>query len=53
MNMPITSLRRFCSYAAFTAIFISLISQVVTATLPLPKPKLSRSSHTIKCVNHF
>ncbi len=40
-------------YTAFPAIFIFVISHVATATLPLPKPKLSRKFRMIKNGNHF
>ena len=40
-------------YTAFPAIFIFVISHVATATLPLPKPKLSRKFRMIKIGNHF
>ncbi len=40
-------------YTAFPAIFIFVISHVATATLPLPKPKLSRKFRMIKFGNHF
>ena len=37
---------------AFPAIFIFVIGHVATATLPLPKPKLSRKIRIIKFGNH-
>ena len=40
------------SYMAFPAIFIFVIGHVATATLPLPKPKLSRKIRIIKFGNH-
>ena len=40
------------SYMAFPAIFIFVIGHVATATLPLPKPKLSRKIRIIKYGNH-
>ena len=40
------------SYMAFPAIFIFVIGHVATATLPLPKPKLSRIIRIIKFGNH-
>ena len=40
------------AYMAFPAIFIFVIGHVATATLPLPKPKLSRKIRMIKFGNH-
>ena len=37
---------------AFPAIFIFVIGHVATATLPLPKSKLSRKIRIIKFGNH-
>ena len=40
-------------YTTFPAIFTFLIGHVATATLPLPKVKLSRKIHITNFGNHF
>ncbi len=51
--MPFSEIIALVIYTTFPAIFPFLIGHVATATLPLPKVKLSRKIHITNFGNHF